>query len=270
MHICPNVNRFMRPADVAAFRKEAATQKSYILVRKPNPEARKYIGMAGFKPKPFDCKFKTADKDFYHQGLNNKLTVGGLVVNPTLDEFEKAFSGKKSYQTAVNLWHENAEDVSEVKTHDAEGNKAVQFLPEGKQFMVNSDTSSSYYGCIMHSRISHSTHINYFHSDYDLYAVIPTSNPKSVKSFLSELYDKPHYREVNFFDYQHRLNRAMGVPMIQHAPQELTGQHINDQVLVFMPDLPTVFMLANQLEIRDFYQNILGGRQLSNTSTKFI
>ncbi len=254
----------MRPVDVDAFRKEAASQRSYILVRKPNPEARKYIGQPGFYPKPFDCKFKTADQDFFHDKFAKKLTVGGLVVNPAFEEFEKAFKNKKSHQIAMKFWNQYCDVISDTPTHDANGNRATHFLPGAKQFMVNNNTNSPFYGCIMHSRISHISHANYFHSDYDLYAVIPTSNPKSLKRFLSELYDQPHYREVNFTDYQLRLNRRMGVPMIQHAPQELTGKHLDDQVLVFMPDLTSVFMLANQLEIRDFYRNTLGGRRLSS------
>ena len=264
MHVCTNINRFMRPIDVKAFHDEAASQKAYILVRRPNPEARKYIGQPGFAPKPFDCKFKTADQDFDHKKLGRKLTVGGLVVNPTLDEFDKAFKSKKSYATAVKLWDENCDIVSDVPTHDANGKQAAHFLPDAKQFMVNNDPSNPFYGCIMHSRISHISHANYFHSDYDLYAYIPASNPKTVKRFLSELYNAPHYREVNFIDYQHRLNRRMGVPMIQHAPQELTGQHIDDQVFVFMPDSTTVFLLASQVEIRDFYRDTLAGRRLSS------
>jgi hypothetical protein len=254
----------MRPIDIKAFHDEAAGQKAYILVRKPNPEARKYIGQAGFAPKSFDCKFKTADRNFLHEKLGRELTVGGLVVNPALEEFDKAFKTKKSYESALNLWNEYRKVVSDVPTHDANGKRTTHFLPDAKLFMVNSDTNSPFFGCIMHSRISHISHAAYFHSDYDLYAYIPASNPKTITRFLSELYDAPHYREVNFIDYQHRLNRRMGVPMIQHAPQELTGQHIDDSVFVFMPDSKTVFLLASQVEIREFYRDTLAGRRLSS------
>ena len=254
----------MRPIDVEAFRKEAASQRSYILVRKPNPESRKYIGQPGFYPKPFDCKFKSADKDFFHEKLTKKLTVGGLVVNPTLDEFEKAFINKKSHQIAVDIWSQHRDVVSGTPTHANNGNLVAHNLPGAKQFMLNTDTSSSFFGCIMQSQISQISHPNYFHSGYDLYAVIPTSNAKTLQRFLRELNDQPNYPGVNFTEYQLRLNRRMGVPMIQHAPQELTGEYLDDQVFVFMPDLSKIFMLANQLEIRDFYRNTLGGRRLSN------
>ncbi|HEY5604454.1 MAG TPA: hypothetical protein VIM41_15235 [Gammaproteobacteria bacterium] len=254
----------MREIDVKAFHSEAASQKAYLLLRKPNPEARKYIGQPGFAPKPFDCKFKPAEQDFVHEKLRKKLTVGGLVVNPTLDEFHKAFKSKKSFETAVKLWNEHRAIVSDAPSYTANGKRAAHFLPGAKQLMVNSDTNSRFFGCVLHSRISHTSHANYFHSDYDLYAYIPTSNAKSVQSFLSQLYNAPHYHEVNFINYQHRLNRSMGVPMIQHAPQELTGQHIDGQVFVFMPDTRTIFLLANQLEIREFYRDTLAGRRLSS------
>lgn len=251
MHVCTNISRFMRPIDVKAFHDEAASQKAYILVRRPNPEARKYIGQPGFAPKPVDCKFKTAEQDFDHKGNGTKLTVAGLVVNPMLEEFDKAFKSKKSHLAAVKLWEEYGDTVSHAP-------------PDASQFMVNSDTRSPFFGCVMPGRISPAAHGNFFHADYNLYAYIPASTPKTVKRFLSELYKEPQYREVSFSDYQHRLNRRMGVPMIQRAPQELTGQHIDDQVFVFMPDSTTVFLLAGQLEIRDFYRDTLAGRRLSN------
>jgi len=264
MHVCNNIQRYMRPIDAEAFRKEAASQRSYILIRRPNTAARKYIGQHGFFPKPADCKFKIAQQDFYHIRLGKWLTVGGLVVNPTLDEFEKAFTSKKSYSHALKAWQQHGNVVSDISTLGAGSKRHFHFVSDVKQYLGNNDPRSSFYGCLMLSRIADSHTTTFLHSDYDLYAIIPTSNPKTLERLLSELNDKPQYPEVNFFDYQNRLNRAMGVPMIQHAPQELAGQHLDDQVFVFMPDSATIFMLPNQLEIRDFYRNMLGGRQLVN------
>ena len=262
MQACSDIQRLMRKIDVDAFRKVAALKRSYILVRKPNPAARKYIGQPGFYPKSLECKFKAAEQDFYHVQLGKWLTVGGLVVNPSLKGFEKAFNSKKSFAAAMNIWNQYRETVLDTTLLNTNDEQAPHMLPRGKLFGVNIDRTSPYYGCITMNRLSQTIHPTYLHSDYNLYAIIPTSHHKSLKSFLGELKDKPHYQEVNFFEYQHHLNRLMGVPMIQQAPQELSGQHIDDQVIVFMPDLSNIYLLPNQLEIRDFYQTILGGRQL--------
>jgi hypothetical protein len=245
----------MRPIDVKAFHDEAASQKAYILLRKPNPAARKYIGKPGFAPKPVDCRLKTADQDFVHLKFGHNVTAGGLVVNPTLEGFDKAFKSKKSHAAAVKLWDEFRSHVAET----AEPNSN----PDARHFIVNENPQSPFYGCIADSQISPANPGHVLHAVYDLYAYIPTPDTKTVERFLKELSKQPRYPEANFSDYQPRLNRRMGIPMIQHAPHELTGQYIDDQVFVFMPDTTTVFWLANQLEIREFYRDVLAGRRVS-------
>jgi hypothetical protein len=264
MHIRTDIHRFMRPIDIKAFHDEAASQKVYILLRRPNPAARKYIGQPGFAPQTRDCRFKAADQDFFHESLGQQLTVGGLVVNPALNEFDKAFKDQKSYDTAVRLWNEYRDATVDESGQETNARQTQSLSSEGKPFAMNRDADSPFYGCITISPLATTNANHCLHTVYDLYAYIPTSDPKTLERFLTELNTEPQYPEASFSEYQPRLNRRMGLPMIQHAPQELTGQYVDDQVFVFMPDSATVFWLANQLEIREFYRDILAGRRLSS------
>ena len=76
----------------------AANQFScWIGLREPNPLSDKWIGRAGYVPKPVSCKAKTGD--------NPRFSFAGLVVNPF--EHEDAFTArtladaKKKWETFV-------------------------------------------------------------------------------------------------------------------------------------------------------------------------
>jgi hypothetical protein len=90
----------IRPQDVEAFRDAARQFKVHILVRRTNPASLRYIGRKGFIPKPVDCKPKTADYDVVlPDGLVTKCA--GLVVDPTLPRFEKAFKEGRAVPAEV-------------------------------------------------------------------------------------------------------------------------------------------------------------------------
>src|SRR5262245_27167018 len=87
----------MRPQDITCFREAARDLELWILVRATNPLSLGYIGLAGFTPKPVECKPKTADVESH--------PAGGLVADPfTVPE---AFSASK-LEKAKQLWRKNA------------------------------------------------------------------------------------------------------------------------------------------------------------------
>jgi hypothetical protein len=83
----------MRQTHKDAFFDAADGFTCWIGLREPNPLAERWIGRAGYTPKPLACKAKTADR------ANHRL--GGLVVDPTLcpDAFESRTLGE-----AMETW----------------------------------------------------------------------------------------------------------------------------------------------------------------------
>ncbi|MCP5119523.1 MAG: hypothetical protein GY953_52655 [bacterium] len=269
MRSSSDIHKHMRAVDVTAFQNAAERYGAYILVRRTNTSALKYIGKLGFLPKRLDCKFKTADTDFSHAGVGRVLNVSGLVVNPLMDaEFAKAF-GPKKFQVSSELWRRYSHQVvAELPTHDDAGNRNYVYFPGGKLYSVDSNRNSAFFGCVMFSSSSLASAASYIHADYDLYGIVPADNPAQNIAVRETRLGQPHSRGRLFFDVQHAVNRAMGVPMVLHGSQEKYTEDMDDQIDVFYPDGKTVMCCSGVPDIERLYQTEFRGRKMFSSSTQ--
>jgi hypothetical protein len=262
-----DITDHMRIVDLAAFKSAASFYNAYILVRRTNSSALNYIGVPGFTPKRLDCKFKTADHDFFHDRLRRQLTVGGLVVNPVMDEeFRKAFEPKK-FLSAKKIWlNYSAQVVTRKFSHDQSGRANFAYMP-GNLYSVDSKLDSDYYGCVIFSSNSLLSAATYIHSDYDLYGIVPADNPSENIRVTEQRFGFPHSRGRMFFDVQHFLNSRMQVAMIQHGSQEKFAEDMRDIIDVFYPDGTTVMCCDGVHEIKRLYSDLFQGRRLYSKSS---
>ena len=248
-----NITKHMRSQDIQAFQMAAKLHKAYVLVRRTNEQSIKYIGKPKYVPKRLDCKFKTADKSFYHSGIGKYLSVGGLVVNPMQDEeFKLAFKKSSKYQVSVEKWNEGKEKVAVL---NREAREQLRYLPEGAMYIVDTDVGSKHYGCVMFSQTSVLRAASYLHGDYDLYGIVPVKNPQLNVAVHEERFDEKHVRGKLFFDVQHFVNNRIGVPMILHGSHEKFSAHKEDTLDVFFPDGKTVEFIEGLEAIKNLYSN---------------
>jgi len=228
--------RRMRPQDVEAFLAAAAEFQVYIVVRRTNSASIPYIGKAGYVPKRIDCKAKTADRNFFHQGLGRPLVIAGLVVKPDLPEFEKAFRADK-YASALKCWNEFRPLVIEI----------AGASPGFRPYVVETDESSPRYGCVKLVEGAAAGSGKYVHGDYDLYAILEQRHQTTADFFEGQLFfsaldreedrlrRQSHFFGPNFEKVRVFVNGRIGSPMIQHGSQALL-RHTNEWLDVFCPD----------------------------------
>ena len=138
------------------FKKAAKEYECLIAVRQHNPKSEPYIGKRGYKPKPIQCKAKTAKKG----------PQAGLVVNPKL--CPDAFRSRSERRLAEIDWH----------SFDTTYGKP-QF-----GYQVNKKKGDRY-GCVMFGG-------NYLYSDYDLMEIKPyfETNQVTAQNPIFGKYDR--------------------------------------------------------------------------------
>ena len=273
--MAPDLLEYMRLQDAKAFAHTAWWHHVYLLVRRSNPKSIRFIGRAGFTPKPADCKAKTAKYAFHHAGLGRALDVAGLVCDPTLPEFRKAYG--EFYDGAVKTWNKFLPHLREA--YDETGQQTRHYITDGR-FFVDRRLDSPTYGVVFQTDSGLVTAGKAIHGDYDLYGIVPADNP-SVNVALTEehpaspvhryniprnqLPDElrvPNCRGRKFTDVQMMLNRMMGVPMVLHGAQEKFSTDTDDDLDVFLPDGEHALVLKGAYEIEQFYAHDLKGRKL--------
>jgi hypothetical protein len=227
-----------------------------------NPKSKRYIGMPGYIPKLLDCKAKTAEFDVHGDG-----STAGLVVSPIL--LPQAFGAAK-LEKALKEWHkfEMFLYVFDVKTNIAQ-DKA------GKHYTIQMDRNQKHYGCVMYKPIFRSA-AEYIHADYDLYGIVPFSDPSSnVRVTEIGFNQQDHSRSPRLYDVQYFLKAAgilpgqeFGSPMIRHGEQETFKTDWDDTVDVFWPDGKSITELAGPAAIQNFYATTLRGRQQFNKDSR--
>ena len=238
----------IRRQDVEAFRDAARLFHVHILIRRTNPGSLQYVGRRGYMPKPIDCKPKTADRNVMLP-TGRIVRCAGLVVNPTVPGFEKAFASERKAKKSVSEWLEFAQKYGLLKDlysgeayvagrSDVEsGGRSYRTTDRGGVFLVQYDPAHVHYGCMMFCPVkvfnggapdlataiqplpTRPTNL-YIHGDYDIFGIVPVDMPgfKTVHQAmlfgLENTYSEES-RQVTEF-----LNRRMGTPMIQHGAQE--------------------------------------------------
>lgn len=250
-----SVERFIRPKDVAVFKRVAKQFNVYIAVRRTNPASLPFIEQAGYEPKQLNCKFKTADKNAVVDGRNAR--IAGLVVDPSLPGMGKAFSDPQKHRKALQIWREYG---PRFVWQDGDA------VTSGKPYLRDLDPTSRHYGALKsgfyHSRRS----AKFVHGDYDLYDIVKADDPSKHIVVRETGYqwggDKgvPHVRVPEFMDIQNNLNRGFGVPMVRHGSQAGFSDYTEDDIDVFFPDGVTIRSCLGEGAIRSLYMTEFKGR----------
>jgi hypothetical protein len=259
------VGTYMPMEHIMAFQRAAAHFKVWILVRRGNPASLKWIGVAGYVPKPLDCKAKTAEIDV------GATQCAGLVASPEL--LPAAFSPEKLVE-ANKEWPKFLERVYTFDPKNPQANLAADRLDENdpnrvrKTYTIQTDKSHQHYGCVMYKPVFRAQ-AEYLHADYDLYAVAAEADPKS-NVFVQEtgMSGLPHSRSQKLYDVQYFLKAAgvmkgqeVGSPMVRHGEQDTFKTVWNEKLDVFWPDGNTVTELIGSAKIQEFYATTLKGRR---------
>ncbi|ARU57193.1 hypothetical protein OLMES_3151 [Oleiphilus messinensis] len=267
--------REIRLEDVAAFKEAARYFDHIILVRATNEFSLPFVSRPGFRPKPIDCKPKTASvHSFASTGLHIKCA--GLVVDPTL--LPHAFTGQKG-TAALQCW----EKFTAGRSADEKRRKVFTRRNDAGFYAVDTDTMSPYFGCLMltdmslprrdfsltqqASRNFKAAQLSYIHGDYDLYGLIDVAHVSQVftetktrrlaEKHVSdeELFGMKSFHSPIFHDVQTFLNAAIGVPMIQHGSQDTFG-HSDEKLYVFTPVGGVFVVDENEESIRAIYRHV--------------
>lgn len=189
MPISASVYDYIRRQDFDAFVAGAKKFNVHILVRRTNPASLKFIGQNGYSPKPVDCKVKTADKDVMLSS-GEMVKCAGLVVDPMIPGFDKAFSERKyaaaktewlKFALAHGVWNSSLYSGSIAGTADDRHNihsgetyrkgyskasvdgKTVKTPHRGGVFLVQLERQHAHFGCLMFCPID----VDHFPDDPD-------------------------------------------------------------------------------------------------------
>lgn len=249
------VFEYMPQRHVDAFKRAAGHFHVWILVRRGNPQSKKFIGQPGYIPKLLDCKAKTAELDVKGEG-----STAGLVASPIL--LPQAF-GPAKLKKALVEW---AKFEPHLYTFDPKTNIASD--KAGKHYTIQLDQNHKHYGCVMYKPVFRAL-AEYIHADYDLYAIVPAADTTTnVRVSETGFAGEPHSRSPNLYDVQYFLKaagvlpgQAFGSPMVRHGEQETFKTDWDDTLDVFWPDGRTVSELSGPTAIQNFYADSLGGRK---------
>ena len=250
------IRSHMRTRDIAVCSEAAKFYDVYILVRRTNTESVQYIGRQGYRAKRLDCKAKTAD--FSVRIAEGFKEVAGLVVDPTIEGFERAFKPGKLIE-AKEEW-KKFKPLLATDMLTSYGKPAYTYMPKGKLYAVQLDKKNKHYGCVMFSFSSLLSAATYIHGDYDLYDIVPADNPQENIVYAGTRLGVPHNRGKRFFDVQHFLNKKMGAPLVLHGSQAKWKDHTDEPIDIFCPN-GEVREAINLHQIKNLYQTIFKGRQ---------
>lgn len=247
----------MKAKHILAFQQAAAHYSVYILVRETNAASLQHMGEAYAVPKPLDCKPKTADFDVHlATGMKN---VAGLVVDPTI--VGQAAFGPVKYAKALHLWESFAKLMIKPEVATLQGQRSITYLVGGRYF-VDLDPSSPRYGALKVTPTGLLTAGKYIHGDFDLYGIVPLTDPSSNIRVVEERLGNKHARSPEFFDVQHYVNRTIGVPMVQHGAEEsYSGDFSDDKIDIFHPD-GRITCVKSTGELAALYRSLFKGRKL--------
>jgi len=251
---------YMPPQHVDGFKRTAGRFQVWILVRRGNPKSLQWIGKSGYIPKMLDCKAKTAEMD-----VEGHLTAG-LVTSPIL--LPQAF-GPEKLQKALGEWEKFAPKLYTFNTQTSLADDRA-----GKHYTIQTDKTHRHYGCVMYKPVFRSLG-EFIHADYDLYAVVPYSDPSANLRVAEQGFGgADHSRSPRLYDVQYFLKAAgilpgqdVGTPMVRHGEQETFKTDWDDTLDVFWPDGKSVTELKGSGEIQQFYAETLGGRKQFGKST---
>jgi len=174
----------------SAFLQTAHELNLIILVRDANAKSERFMDTAlqnQFRPKPFDLKAKTADRDPVINGKPHK--VAGLVVS--FDIFGASAFRPSKVDTAKTEWD--------------------NFKKNKGRFDVVEEPKDEYYGCVALDGKN-------IYADHDLYAVIRPGQER-IGANKREVQGQPHHVGLDTKKVQSTVNLKIGIDMVQHSYQ---------------------------------------------------
>ena len=238
----------MRGKDVRAFCMVARQYGVYILVRHTNEASLKYVGKAGYYPKPATIKAKTADVDPPPYRANGKTVqhrVAGLVPHPGFQP--KVFEGAKLGK-ATNCWMDTV-DVLHGAGANIPGTTPDTWAAWGREhnsglsgwrWRVDVDPLSPHFGCLQLARDG--VGWSYLHGDYDLKDVIvqghETTNQREQGKVQGAKNYTPLLPGLEFETIRKALNDAIGVDMVQHGAEAQFAWHGDEPITIIYPGGP--------------------------------
>lgn len=247
------MNLGMRGKDLRATLEVARMFNVIILVRHTNENSLRYIGTAGFYPKPAAVKAKTADQNppsttVLVNGIKQVRTyeIAGLVVHPGFQP--NAYKPEKAGK-ALDCWEHTMETLSpnligskvDLKKPDSLSlwgvERSAVHAPKW-QWRVDADPKSSRFGCLQIK--SSDIPWSYVHGDYDLKDVIVLGNEQDNRRSEGTIDGVPNFmpllKGMEFTAIQKELNFRMGADMIQHGSEAQFAWHGDEPILVAYPD----------------------------------
>lgn len=231
-----------------------------ILVRRTNLMSLRFIGDKDCVAKRLDCKAKTANTPYAHP-VAGQIDCAGLVVDPTVTG-PGAYESDKKYQKALDIWGSFSQAHIHEKVRTLEGQQSLTYVPGGKHYFVDLDPASKRYGCLKFSSSSLLSAGKYIHGDFDLYGIVPASDPGRNIAVFEERLGQAHSRSPEFLDVQTFVNRRCGVPMILHGAQETySDEHGDEKIDIFFPNGEIGYCETGD-EIAWLYRTVFEGRRL--------
>jgi hypothetical protein len=250
----------MTPEQAKVFIAAAKLYGVYILVRRTNPASLERVSDPMCVPKRLDCKAKTADKDYVHPKFGPKRTAG-LVVDPTVTG-PFAFRTNAKYEEAMKQWADFSRHMLDPAVGSFENQRKLTYVPNGRFYFVDLDPASERFSCVKFSISSVLAAGKYIHGDFDLYGIVPASDPRRNVAVHEQRLGQKHVRHPEFFDVQHFVNKRLGVPMILHGAMEgYSSEHPDEGIDIFHPD-GRVSGAENAVEIARLYETVFKGRRL--------
>ncbi|MDX2035603.1 MAG: hypothetical protein SFX72_03045 [Isosphaeraceae bacterium] len=230
------------------FSDTAGELRLWILVRETNELSYRFIHRLDFVSKPIDIKAKTADHDAAGR------EIGGLVVDPTIEEYRDAFGpGKRA--KAVALWNELLAERPDLSRGRSSG-----------PYAIVSDPASPRFGCLTFNGMC-------IHGDFDLYDVVDPGHSRANLGLVRETVPVAGSAKTMIDVIPrgwHRVasivNGRVGKTVIHHGgdyqwiTKEKSAGHAEDSVEAYGPDREVV-NLRGRHSIAAFYGNRFPGRK---------
>lgn len=253
------MTKHMLPEHIRVFQAAARHFDVHILVRRTNLASLRFAGAKDCVPKRLDCKAKTADLGYTHPTAG-QIDCAGLVVDPTITG-PGVFASTEKYKSALKEWGKFSATIHpQVTTH--EGQKSLTYIPGGRHYFVDLHPTSPRHGCVKLTTSGLITAGKYIHGDFDLYGIIPATDPSKNVAVFETMLGQAHSRSPEFQDVQIYINSRIGVPMILHGAQEAYADgHSDEGIDIFWSD-GTTGACESAAEIAAMYETLFGGRQL--------
>lgn len=262
----------MRGKDLRDFMIIARRHKLIILVRQTSDDALRYVGQAGYYPKPAIIKAKTASrnppatKEFVNgRVVNRTYELSGLVIHPGFQP--NGHEGVKQ-RKAGEFWEKTMKVLSPTLTHTEVdrtrsdtwsiwGVERTAVSASRWKWRVDIDPESKHFGCLQLK--GDNAGWCYIHGDYDLKDVIVLGKEKENYLNKGTVDGVPNFTPnlsgVSFESVQRELNSVVGADMVQHGAEAQFAWHGDEPITVIYPDW-THLTLMDASTVQSWYEKL--------------